>query len=218
MKNQKIFKNVVLFLFELQHKQSIDDIVFYPGMDIDIDVYDLYECLIKLQKDYGLIKEITPSFMFEYPYNPQSPYPYSGYNEYNFWELQLNPEFAEWAENYLNIKTADGTLQIMQIRYLPDRRIVLNDQYILSKPNFNSENDNLFSFLYKNPNKLFSKSEIKEQAGITVNKGFDKFVENLNFKNDLRKIFFKVSKTHILFRNPVSKQQVEEMGIRYIKL
>jgi len=105
-----------------------------------------------------------------------------------------------------------------KITFTKDRQILLNNQFLISKPNSFGENDEVFNFLYNNPNKPFSKEDIKEQAGIVVSKSFDKIVENLNFKNDLRKVFFKVSKTHILFRNPVSKQQIDEMGIRYIKL
>lgn len=76
----------------------------------------------------------------------------------------------------------------------------------------------MFEFLFKNPNQAFSRKDIENKTGIKLSKDFDKIVENLGFKKDLRKIFFEVSKDKILFRNPVSKTQLDEMNLTFIKI
>lgn len=215
---KSVFKQVVEFLYLLQQKQPLNEISFYPGMDIDMDVYDLYECLLKLQKDYLVVKEIFPNFMFVYPYSPQDPYPYSGYNEYNMWEVSLEENFPKWAEEFLFKRKKKEESLKAEILYTADRNIILNNQFLIAKPNFNSENDLIFNFLFRHPYQSFSRKEIESEIGIKLFKDFDKIVENLGFKKDLRRIFFDVSKDKISFRNPVTGEQLKQMKIDYIKI
>lgn len=100
------------------------------------------------------------------------------------------------------------------------REIILNDFFVVSKPDFNSENEQVFYYLYRNPNRIIEKSEIEEnfKSNQTLTKDFHKIVENLKFKKDLRKAFFDISQNSIKFFNPVSKERLQELGIKNIPI
>lgn len=83
----------------------------------------------------------------------------------------------------------------------------------LAKTQYNSENDNIFEYLYEHPNKEFTKKELEEQIGQEINKSFFKIVENLGFKGKIRELFFKVSKDAIYFRNPITIADFEALHI-----
>ncbi len=106
----------------------------------------------------------------------------------------------------------------LAVTYTSSRQVLLNDMFQLAKPNFDSENDLVFGFLYKNPNKTFSKKNIEQELKTSITKDFHKIVENLGFKGDLAKIFFSTSKNSIMFRNPVSSNELEQMGITIVRL
>jgi hypothetical protein len=98
------------------------------------------------------------------------------------------------------------------------REIILNDLFLISKPDFDSENERVFDYLYKNPNRTIGKGEIIEDLKISLTKDFNKIVENLKFKKDLRKAFFDISQDSIKFYNPVSKERLAGLGIKNIPI
>ncbi len=100
------------------------------------------------------------------------------------------------------------------------REILLNDLFLISKPDFESENDQVFYYLYRNPNKTITKVEVQENftGNKTLTKDFNKIVENLKFKKDLRRAFFDISQDSIKFYNPVSQKRLQELGIKNIPI
>lgn len=106
---------------------------------------------------------------------------------------------------------------IYQIKYTLAREIILNN-FLLSKVNFNSENDNIFGYIYKNPNKKINIEELKKPAGGKLTKDLHKIVENLGFKGELKKAFFNISKNDIFFRNPLTQKDLDDLGISRLKL
>ena len=104
-----------------------------------------------------------------------------------------------------------------QITYTKQRQVLMNNAQI-SKPDFNSENDLVFSFLYENPNRRISKEEIEKAIGGKLTKSLHKIVENLGFEGDTKEVFFSVSKNAIEFRNAITKKDLEEMKKPLIKL
>jgi|GEM_PF-1192914 len=105
-----------------------------------------------------------------------------------------------------------------KITYRPNREILLNESIRLAKPDFDSENEVVFEFLYKNPNKKITKKDLEKEVNRAIGKSFHKIVENLGFKGDLKRVFFQVSKSSIFFRNPVTKSILEDLEINTIKL
>lgn len=118
-----------------------------------------------------------------------------------------------------NDKQADSMQMAKEYRItLVNRNIILNDLFFISRPDSFGENEVIFEFLYNNPNKPFSKTEIEKELNQKITKTFSKILENLNFKKDLLKIFFKVSKDKIMFRNPVSVDEAKALGIDFAKI
>src|SRR3989344_5836334 len=81
------------------------------------------------------------------------------------------------------------TERVYEITYTGSREILLNKIFQIAKPDFDRENDLVFDFLYKHPNKKYTLKEIEEGIGNKLGKTLHKIVENLGFKGDLRKIF-----------------------------
>lgn len=116
------------------------------------------------------------------------------------------------------IKKSQKEDEVMyQIIYTKQRQVLMNNAQI-SKPDFNSENDRVFSFLYENPNRRISIEEIEKAVQGKLTKSLHKIVENLGFEGDTKEVFFSVSKTAIEFRNPITKKDLEEMKKPLIKL
>ncbi len=94
------------------------------------------------------------------------------------------------------------------ITFTPAREILLNNSYQIAKPDFDSENDLVFDYLYKHPNEKFTKEQIEAELRIKLAKSPHKIIENLGFTGVLRKAFFSVSKNSIQFRNPVKSKDL----------
>lgn len=108
-----------------------------------------------------------------------------------------------------NLRHTEGVVNIedmerinYHIIYTEDRRVMLNGLIELARTNFNGENDLIFSFLYKNPNKTYSREDLENACKTKFTKAFNKVVENLGFYRGLKKAFFDVSKNSIRFNNP----------------
>ncbi len=105
-------------------------------------------------------------------------------------------------------KTGEINEIVHQITYTKHRQILMNDDVQIGNPDFNSENDLVFSFLYENPNRRITVEEIENKIGGKLTKTLHKIVENLGFEGDTKKLFFSVSKGVIEFRNPVTKKDL----------
>lgn len=107
---------------------------------------------------------------------------------------------------------------VYEITYTPTREILLNKTIRLAKPDFDSENDVVFDYLYNHPNQKISLKELETQIKKTLTKSLHKIVENLGFKGDLKTVFFTVSQDAVSFRNPITQDDLEKLGISKIKL
>ncbi len=175
---------------------------------------DVPIALLELQCEYHVIT--IPSLM-ELPHTER--------NQFNqvitYFTIIILDNFSQWAREYFakghnspqeslsnKGQTASDSENIHRIIYTKNREILLNNIQI-ARPDFDSENDLVFSYLYEHPNVKISKSQIEKELNVKLLKDFDKIVENLGFKGDVRKIFFNVPKNSILFRNPVIKCDLE---------
>lgn len=107
---------------------------------------------------------------------------------------------------------------IYEVKYSEKTRKILINNFLVKKLQSFSENDSIFAYLYKNPNQEKSSEEIKLGTGLESVKDLNKFLENIGFTGDLRKVFFKASKDKIRFNNPITKEHLEELGIEHLKL
>lgn len=102
---------------------------------------------------------------------------------------------------------------------LKDTSIFLNDIFLISITRFGFENYEVIKYLIENPNRKVTREELKNNIEVDGPlKDFSKIVENLKFTGDLRKVFFNVSKSSIKLINPVTKERLEEVGLKHINL
>lgn len=99
-----------------------------------------------------------------------------------------------------------------------NRKLILNDCFVIAKTNLNSANDNFLSYIFQNQNREISLAEVQEKGKAEIKRDFHKVLDDLNFRGAVKKLFFDVSKTTITFHNPVSKKQVQEASIELIQL
>lgn len=107
---------------------------------------------------------------------------------------------------------------VYEITYTPNREVCLNGSLVLSKPNFNGENDLVMHYLVEHTNEIVTKVDLEEAIKSKITKSFHKIIENLGFKGDLKKIFFEVSEDAVVFRNPITQEVLNAMGIIKPKL
>ncbi len=100
-----------------------------------------------------------------------------------------------------------------------DRNIILNNKYLLTKPDFNSENDNFFGFIFKTPRQKITKEQYRATTKNIIEKTFHQILGDLKFVGELRKLFFpNVSSSAIEFRNDIPESELKNIKIDYDEL
>jgi hypothetical protein len=141
----------------------------------------------------------------------------------------IQPRFDEISADIINKKKLPETETEKQklpagsnnIKYfitLQSRMVLLNNTFILSKPHFNSENDNFIGYVLENTEKTISKKQFEEIPKIKLKKSFYQILNDLGFRGEIRKVFFDASKSAIKFRNHVSDSDLEKLGVNTKKL
>lgn len=232
-KNSKqIVADVVdVILSEAQIRPLSDQIpLYFTDERVNyLDPYQIYNILVKLKQDEGVIKTIICPPTFDIVTEEPIPNVDDEPQIYNVFFIEIYPNFEYWAENYLsNVfssrsdfnenNTTCNNPEELKIVFNEKREIILNDLFLLAKPNFGSENELFFSYVYKNPNVILSREKIEKAISLSLTKKFHKIIENLGFNPDLKKCFFEVGKGTILFRNPVSKEHLQKFGIEHIRI
>lgn len=127
--------------------------------------------------------------------------------------LQVRREIAE-IENQADI--------VYEIKYSDHTREIKLNNIVIAKPDFESENERFFSYVYSNPNKPLTIEEIKEFGfgkDSKLKKRISDIVRDLGFNGNLRKIFFPVvSQDKVMFTNPITKKQVIEDDLPALNL
>lgn len=216
-------------------------ILIHPASDLsnNYSIVELSQLFAKLEKDEQILKVLKESARgLSASLDPYADFEDGCYHlevlprfdEY-FAKIRLEPEYQESSgkrpANQSKLTSSDESKQdtqpkdvpnvVYEITYTGSREILLNKLLLISKPDFNSENDLFFSFLYENPNKTFKVSEIEAKIG-TLTKDIHKILENLGFTGDIRKVFINASRTSVCFSNPITRSDLEKLGINIIKL
>ncbi len=135
---------------------------------------------------------------------------------------QLPPENPATDQNKITSTVIDDNPNenkiLYYISFTTANEILLNDLVVIGKPNLNSENSEMFSYVFANPNKKITKTEIEKHIEGSIGKDFHKIVENWGFTGDFRKTFFQVSNDVILFRNPITKVDFDQLGIKPLRV
>jgi hypothetical protein len=106
---------------------------------------------------------------------------------------------------------------LYQIAYR-SRKIYLNN-ILISKPDFNSENDNCFQYIYDHPNVPIKLAELEEANGGKLKKRLRDIVRDLGFTGVLKDLFFTgITKDSLYFENPITWESASERKLSEINL
>ena len=196
---------------------SAHEIEGYEPEDVN-DIISSYVRGLTYLKNVGVVKDFTTAYM---TLSSDLTLNIARFFEVleqinNFGQKHKTINKEEQKEETSN-KPPDKTAIVYEIVYTKQRQILMNNAQI-GKPDFNSENDLVFSFLYTHPNESITKEQIEKAVGGKLNKSLHKIVENLGFEGDTKEVFLSVSKDAIQFRNPITKEDLEEMKRPLIKL
>ena len=130
------------------------------------------------------------------------------------------------AKNETSAKTGNESLpdDVVYSLSFNGQYLLINNAFLLARTDFDSENELVISFLIDNPNKRFTREQIKKELSkregreVLIKKPFHKIAENLGFKGDFLKAFLDVSKTTICLRNPITRKDLDSVGIKYLKI
>lgn len=105
---------------------------------------------------------------------------------------------------------------LYQITYI-NREVRLNN-IVLAKPNFDSENDVVFEYIFNNPNKKITRKEVESVLKRPTVKKFEQIIRDLGFKGQLKAMFFpNVSIGAIQFINPITKEYLDKNSLSPLK-
>ena len=100
----------------------------------------------------------------------------------------------------------------------PTRKVMLNNTFILSSPNFDTENHQFIEYILEHEDEKLTKSAIEKDANIELKKSFHATLSDLGFKGEIRKLFFEASKDTVKFRNNVPESELSALEIDIEKL
>lgn len=151
---------------------------------------------------------------------------------YYYWSFNLGDNYPtflseheeaykEVAQNYQRSQEeekANARDIVYEVKYSEKSREILANNFLLAKPDFNSENEVVFSYLFRNANRPVKTEELEQQAGNKLKKPIHNILRDLGFTGKLAKAFFGASKNGVIFRNPITHQDLKDLGIERIKI
>lgn len=108
---------------------------------------------------------------------------------------------------------------LYKITYSDHSREIKLNGITIARPDFESENDRFFNYIYNNPNRSITKTEIENSIQGKLKKNNSDILKDLGFTNNIRKIFFPgATKTKVKFNNPITKEYAYENDLPDINL
>lgn len=132
------------------------------------------------------------------------------------YEKQYELASREYTQSQ-NQATQEVSDPMYEVRYSEKNREITINNFLLKKPDFDSENERFFTYVYANANKRIDTKELNA-SGVVLKKTLHKVIENLGFTAQLKGVFFDVSKDSVRFKNPVSKSDLNDKGVKYLDL
>lgn len=96
--------------------------------------------------------------------------------------------------------------EIILVNHVTDKRTTL------AKTDFGSKNDSAFEYVYANAGKKLTEQQIIEGAEIN-GLNIQKFIEQIGFSGNLRKLFWQAAKTTVRFNRTATYKQLSALGI-----
>lgn len=108
---------------------------------------------------------------------------------------------------------------IYEVAYNENSREITINGFLLSKPDFDSENDIFASYVFTHPNQKLRMEKIQQvNGGKPFKKAVHRIIADLGFSGEFAKVFFNASRRAVLFRNKISKKDLRGLGIERLKI
>jgi len=157
---------------------------------------DKFNNAIKLLRESGAIKD-------DLEYNSKVDI----YDKTLFY-FRLTPKFSELYNKCNEYKKE----KVYWIGYR-GRCVFLNGKYIINEMQFDRYTEHWFEYIFKNPEKNITLQEIVKKTkkkSETKKDNLHKFLNQINFKGQLRKLFFDCSKSRLKFYKTITEGGLEE--------
>ncbi len=214
---------------EISPKNARIHLNYFNDFEDELSKREVDNILKKLEKDEKIISDYKHERGIEYGTNaPICEYYFyvisdKFNNYYNNLKkvIDINKESnSHYISQRLNNKRKDIVYEITYNDHTNE--ITINDRFILTTPQDDSENKYFFKYVYENPNKYIRlknlKSEVKRSFKCSVDKRPHHIINDLGFKGDIHKAFFKITQKTVFFRNPVTQEDLDKLGIRKLKI
>lgn len=186
----------------------------WPNEKLDGAIIDIKEGLLLRLKKTGLIQDYQTKVVEEHLPDETggmsgTPYEYVGATVSVSNILKLEHFLTQFKKERDAIKKV-----LYRITYdRHTRNILLNGEYVLRKPDFESENEQFFEYMYSKPGMRVPKSEIERSTKRQLKKRIHQILHDLRFKGELLKLFFIASNNGAYFRNPITEEEFGKLGI-----
>jgi hypothetical protein len=100
-------------------------------------------------------------------------------------------------------------------------RVILMDEFTdrsveRHRPNFYSQTDLMYNYIVRNPNRVITLDEVRTNIDRRhLSLTFTQLVSGLKFSGKLRRLFFRASKSHLIFYNPITVARMQMLGVAY---
>lgn len=130
-------------------------------------------------------------------------------------QQQVAPPFAISPPIIEPVAAIEEKKTIYWIEYSErSRRVMLNGEKQLARLNFNSTNELVFDYLYRNQGRRMTVEELEAKAlKESLNKTLHAIVRDLGFTGVLAQLFFDVSKSAIRFNNHITESDLEAFNL-----
>lgn len=203
----------------------------------EIDVNLIKSIFRKLEKDYGVIEVVEEAdistkdlldsanveelqkIYYDKSNNFTLRLNISAFRNYLFDYIGMNGPLLNKDDNTFIVSPEKETSGEKLTLHYKNRKLILNDIFVLANPDFSSENDIVCEELFKNVGKVLTRKDLEEVLKQPLKKDLNKIAEQLGFKKDIRKVFLSVSKTSIcLKKTSLSKEDLDNLNIKYLRL
>lgn len=196
--------------------------------------YDAFVFGIKHKSTKFIYNEIIPfEFQDENVHKILRSHDYNGPESYDYYRIEIKNDLRqvraniEAEHNYETgmdefVNKPYGDYKFV-LGYDEENGVTLNNHFRLAKPHKGKINEKIFKYLLENPNRAITKTELEKAIKEQITKPFSKFLDNVNIKRDLRKIFFEVhdedEEPTIKMKGYRTHAQIErQLGYKLIRL
>lgn len=190
--------------------ESLITIDFNQPIHKEIKSIEVEDILLKAEVDAKAIKIIRRAkILHHFPTDNPS---------LDYFKIKLTDNFDKYLneiEGRINRqrKLARKKDIVLEIDFNEMDEIIINDYFLISRPNYDSDNRYFFKYMFDHANTNIRKEDIKNEENKEISRPPHKILNDLGFKGKLLQIFFRVSQNTIFFRNPVYRSDLENLKI-----